>query len=223
MKSIGTKHESTLHRELKYRYAAGGLTEVEEEGFVCDARDAEGELIEIQTGSFAPLKKKLAVLAARGPVRLVHPVIVTKTIELFDTRGRLLSRRKSPRKGSFWNLFDQLVYAPYLAVLPNLTIEVVLLDASERRLDDGRGSWRRRGISILDRAMETYRESIALAGLKDYRKLLPFTGKEEFTSSRLAEKAGIKRELARKTLYVLQCIGAVRRLRKDGAYWIYRR
>jgi hypothetical protein len=222
MKSIGTEHESTLHRELKYRYASGGSTEVERAGFVCDALDTAGELIEIQTGSFAPLKKKLALLAARGPVRLIHPVIVVKTIELFDTGGRLISRRKSPRKGSFWNLFDQLVYAPELAALPNLTLEVALLDARERRVDDGRGSWRRRGISIADRAVETYRESIIFTALKDYRKLLPFKGKEEFTSSLLAERAGIRSNLARKTLYVLQRIGAVQRLRKEGKSWIYR-
>jgi hypothetical protein len=223
MKSIGTEHESTLHRELKYRYAAGGSTEVERDGFVCDALDAAGELIEIQTGSFAPLRKKLSVLADRGPVRLIHPVIVTKTIEVFDTRGRLISRRKSPRKGCFWNLFDQLVYAPELAVLPNLTLEVALLDALERRVNDGRGSWRRRGVSIVDRAVETYRESIVLKGGKDYRKLLPFKRKEEFTSSRLAEKAGIRINLAQKTLYVLHRIGAVRRLRKEGKCWIYER
>ncbi|MDR2073455.1 MAG: hypothetical protein LBP60_08505, partial [Spirochaetaceae bacterium] len=214
-------HESTLHRELKLHYALGGDTEIERAGFVCDTQDPQGRLVEIQTGSFGALKKKLPILAAREPVRLIHPVIVTKTIELFDTRGGLISRRKSPRRGSVWNLFDQMIYAPQLAELPNLRIEVLLLDAVERRVADGKGSWRRRGISVNDRSLERCRESIAFSGPADYRNILPFRRGEEFSSVLLAERAGIRPSLARKTLYVLSAIRAVKRLRKEGRTWIY--
>jgi len=220
---IGTEHESTLHRELKFRYAAGGETEVERAGYVCDAVDAEGEQIEIQTGSFAPLRLKLPALAALGPVRLIHPVIVKKTIEVFDTRGNLLSRRKSPRKGSVWNLFEELLYAPELALLAGLTIEAVLIDAVERRIDDGKGSWRRRGISIVDRALETMLESAEFSGPADFKRLLPFKAREEFSSTLLAERACIRPELARKSIFVLRKIGVIKRLRKEGRVWIYRK
>ncbi|MDR2211031.1 MAG: hypothetical protein LBO65_06130 [Spirochaetaceae bacterium] len=221
MRSIGTEHESTLHRELKLRYALGGGIEIERAGFVCDAQDSQGRLVEIQTGSFGPLKKKLPILTAQETVRLIHPVIVTKTIELFDTQGKLISRRKSPRKGSLWNLFDQMIYAPQLAELPNLTVEVVLLDAVERRIADGKGSWRRRGISVHDRSLERYRETIPFFGPPDYRNILPFRRGEKFSSALLAERAGIRPELARKTLYVLTAIKAVKRLRKEGQTWVY--
>jgi hypothetical protein len=219
---IGTKNESTLHRELKFRYAVGGETEVERAGYVCDAVDAEGEQIEIQTGSFAPLRQKLPALAALGPVRLIHPVIVRKTIELFDTRGNLLSKRKSPRRGSVWDLFKALLYAPELALLDNLTIEAALVDAVERRIDDGKGSWRRRGVSIADRFLETWRESVVFSRPADYRRLLPFHRREEFNSTLLAEKAHIQPVLAGKSLNVLWKIGAISRLRKEGRSWMYK-
>jgi hypothetical protein len=162
-------------------------------------------------------------LAALGPVRLIHPVIVKKTIEVFDTRGNLLSRRKSPRKGSIWNLFEELLYAPELALLPNLTIEAVLIDAVERRIDDGKGSWRRRGVSIADRALEIWRESAEFSGPADFKRLLPFKAREEFSSTLLAERAGIRPDLARKSLFVLRKIGVIKRLRKEGRVWIYRK
>jgi len=60
-KDIGTSNESSLHRTLKFQYTGpGGKTEVEAGEFVADGIRKDGEYIEVQTGSFAPLKKKSA-------------------------------------------------------------------------------------------------------------------------------------------------------------------
>jgi hypothetical protein len=218
---IGTENESSLHRALKLRYAAQGETEAARAGYVCDAVAPDGEILEIQTGSFAPLRTKLPALTTLGPVRLIHPVIVQKTIELCDIRGKVLYRRKSPRRGSAWDLFTVLLYAPELALLPGLTIEIALVDALEHRIDDGKGSWRRKGISIADRTLESWRDSIKLRSPADYGRFLPFSEKEEFTAAILAKKVKIRPVLARKTLYVLTKTGMVKRIRKAGKSWVY--
>jgi len=113
---IGTENESSLHRDLKYRYAGPqGETEAEVGGFVADAVNDQGEYIEVQTGSFAPLKKKALALCKLGKgavLRVIHPVIITKYIEVYNKKGRLQYRRKSPRRGSAWDVFDVLVYSP---------------------------------------------------------------------------------------------------------------
>jgi hypothetical protein len=222
VKGIGTEHESGLHRALKFRYAGEeGRTEIAREGYVCDAVRPEGECIEVQTGSFKPLEEKVRRLSRSGPVRIVHPIILVKYIELFDPQGELLSRRKSPRKGTAWDLFSALIYAPELPVLPGLTIELALVEVSERRIRDGLGSWRRRGVSIAGRELSAHHGSLALTGVGDYRRFVPFEGGESFTVRSLGDRAGILPALARKTLYVLTRLGLTGRVGKEGNAWVY--
>jgi hypothetical protein len=242
--SIGTEHESSLHRSLKFRYTgAGGKTEQIVEGFVADGVRDNGEYIEVQTGSFAPLRRKIPELVKKGKVRIIHPIAAAKYIEVYEsvppkrgakkaagavsstagTTGRLLYRRKSPLKGNPWNLFDALVYAPELALLPGLCIEIVLLDITEKRLRDGKGSWRRKGVSILDREMSAWHESILLAKPQDYLRFTPFKKNEEFTTALLAERTGINAAAARKTLYVLAKMGLVARIGKQGNSIVYKK
>jgi len=221
--SIGTKRESSLHRALKFRYSGSdGETETLAGSYVCDGVTGRGELIEVQTGSFGPLKEKVKDLTQKNKVRIIYPVIVLKHIELYDTKGCLLHRRKSPRKGSAWDLFKALIYAPELPLLKNLTVELALVAAVEKRIDDNKGSWRRKGVSICDRTLGAWQDSIILKKPKDYLQFVPFSKNEEFTVSRLAKQAGINTALARKTLYTLTKIGIVERVGKKGNALVYK-
>jgi len=234
-KAIGTSNESSLHRTLKYQYAGpGGKTEVEAGEFLADGIRKDGEYIEVQTGSFAPLKKKVKEFASYGKVRIVHPVAVKKMIEVYKPvsgrnakkqagkkSGELLYRRKSPVKGSLWNIFDALVYAPELPLIKGVSIEVVLIDTTEKRVKDGKGSWRRKGISIKDRQLACWHESVLFEKPADYLRFVPFKRKEEFTSSLLAERACVDKWTARKALYVLTKLKVLKRTGKKGNSWIY--
>ncbi|MFP3043525.1 hypothetical protein LQZ19_17050 [Treponema primitia] len=219
---IGTEREQSLHRALKFRYSgAEGDIEVIRAGYVCDGVSGDGEMIEVQTGSFGPLKKKVPELLRLGPVRIVHPIIVRKSIETRDASGALLRCRKSPRKGTPWDLFKALLYAPELPLLPGLVLELALVDVMEKRILDGKGSWRRKGASISDKSITEYHETMVFNTPGDYRYFLPFKNRETFTVKSLAEKAGIAPEIARKALYVLMRIGVVERVGKAGNAWVY--
>ncbi|MDR0624749.1 MAG: hypothetical protein LBG10_10030 [Treponema sp.] len=221
-RSIGTEKESSLHRALKFRYTgAGGRTEAGVGAFVADGISEEGEIIEVQTGSFGPLKRKIRDLTARGRVRIVHPVIINKYIEVFNTAGEKQYRRKSPRKGSEWDLFYALLYAPELPRIPGLTIELVLVDILETRIQDGKGSWRRKGVSITGRELIACRGTRSFNSPADYRRFIPFGNGEEFTSGDLKEKAHIQRPLAAKALYALVKMDLIKRVGKKGKSWVY--
>ena len=72
--AIGELNERSLHRALKARYAVpGSVTEQAVDGFVADVVIG-GRIVEIHTGSFWPLKKKLPRLLERFAVTLVYPV-----------------------------------------------------------------------------------------------------------------------------------------------------
>ena len=224
VKKIGVLKESSLHRSLKFRYSGSeGATETLAGSYVCDGRTSKGELIEVQTGSLGPLKEKVQTLTLTEKVRIIHPIIALKYIELYDTKGRLLHRRKSPRKGSTWDFFSALIYAPQLPLLKNLTMELVVIEAVEKRVDDGKGSWRRGGVSITDRFLGTWLQSVVLSKPRDYYQFLPFKKHEKFTVRNLAEKAGINVSLARKTLYVLTKMGLAQRVGMQGKALVYER
>jgi len=221
-KSIGTKNESSLHKTLKFQYTGdGGKSEVQTGEFVADGIRKDGEYIEVQTGSFGPLRKKVKEFASLGKVRIIHPIPLNKKIEVFDTKGKLLSRRKSPLHGSLWDLFDALLYAPELPLIKNVRIEVVLADITEKRVKDGKGAWRRKGISIKDKELSAYHESVVFAKKNDYMRFIPFKKGEEFTVSSHAQKAGIKRHISQKALYVLTRMKVINRIGKKGKAWVY--
>ena len=220
---IGTANESGLHRRLKLIYAGeGGRTEVELSGFIADAVGSGGELVEIQTGSFAPLRKKAAGIVPPAVLKIVCPVIVAKYLEYRDAEGAALPVRKSSRTGKVWDLFKGLVYAPELPLLPGVEVELALVDVAEERIRDGKGSWRRGGVSIGERRLLNLRERICLKKPADYLRFVPFAKNEEFSSGDLAGKAKIRVNLARKTLYVLVRLGIAGITGRQGNSNLYR-
>lgn len=114
---IGTLHESPLHAALKLYYARPGAQfEVPVEGYIIDLVQADGELVEVQTGGFKPLRSKLERLLDFHPMRIVHPVAIKK--------------RRTPRK--LLNIFERLVSFPTLLTHPNLTLDVVFVREEKR-------------------------------------------------------------------------------------------
>ncbi|MFA6508223.1 MAG: hypothetical protein WCT14_19115 [Treponemataceae bacterium] len=223
-KSIGTKKEKSLHAALKLQYAGDhGIVEAAVGQFVCDALKADGDIIEVQTGNFGSIKKKLMQLTKTNKVTLVHPIPHSRTIEVRDTKGILIRRRKSPIRGSAWDLFSELIRAPLLPLTPGLTIELVFVDETELRIDDGAGSWRRKGVSIVDRRLDAVRDTIVLADCLAYRRFLPEALPLEFSGKELAVTVPVRAVLARKALYVLKRIGLVEEIGKKGNSKVYRK
>ncbi len=75
MTGIGVMREGPLHAALKAWLARpGDRLEVPVDGFVIDLVRADGELVEIQTGSFSPLRSKMDALLDGYRVRIVHPI-----------------------------------------------------------------------------------------------------------------------------------------------------
>ena len=143
---IGTLNEKPLHEALKRWYAQpGDLFEVPVDGFVADiVRD--DLLIEIQTRNFSAIKRKLEKLLINHPVRLVYPIPRVKWItKLADDGDSPVSRRKSPRRGAFEDVFYELVRLPGLLKNPNFSLELLLIEEEEVRRFDGVRGWRRRG------------------------------------------------------------------------------
>lgn len=214
---IGTLQETSLHSALKTWYARpGDRFEVLVDGFYIDIVRSE-LLIEIQTRNFSAIKNKLTKLLESHPVHLVHPIAAEKWILRYDNdTGKLIGRRKSPKRGRFEHIFAELVRIPHLITYPNFSIELLLIKEEEIRRNDGRGSWRRKGWSIVDRKLLDVVERLRLEKPQDFRRLLPAELPEVFTSLDVAEMGKMPRYLAQKAAYCLRKMGAIQIEGKRG-------
>jgi hypothetical protein len=201
--------EYFLHSEIKDWYKiSGDELEVKVKDFRIDIlRDKL--LIEIQTGNFTSIKKKLLKLLLNNQVRLVYPIAKLKWIVHVSRLGEFVRRRKSPKKGKLLDLFHELVHAPSLIKDRNFSLEVLLIEEEELRCYDGRGSWRRRGVSVKDRKLLRVFERFVFEDNRDFLEFLPEELDENFTNEVLALKLGISIGLARKITYCLRRMGAI--------------
>ena len=171
--SIGQQNEGALHRALKAQLALpGDVFEQSVDGYIVDIVRGD-TLIEVQTGSFSPLRKKLADLVERHDVVLVAPVPVVRTIVRLDDDGAELSRRRSPKTGRLIEIADRLVSVTGLMGHPRFTLEVVLTHETERRVFAAGRAWRRRGWVIVGRELDAIAARHVFRGPHDLLSLLP--------------------------------------------------
>ncbi len=137
--------ETSLHRQLKDHYAESGAEqEVKLGPYRIDVVNSD-VLVEIQHGSLASIRDKVARLLKQHRVLVVKPIVARKRIvRLQNAGGRVVSRRWSPKRGKPLDLFDELVYFTRVFPHANLTLEVPLVEVEERRFPGhGRRRWRR--------------------------------------------------------------------------------
>lgn len=214
---IGLRSESSLHSSIREWYSVpGDRFEVRVGDFVVDiVRD--GLLIEIQTKNFSSIRKKLRSLVKKNNVRLVYPITKGKTIVRVGISGNeVIGRRRSPKKGRLIDVFDELVSIPDLISEERFTMDVLMIEEEEVRCDDGKGSWRRRGVSIKDRKLVNVVERVTFRNKGDFLSFLPSDLRQPFTNKILAKSLGISVNRAQKMTYCLRRMGAIKEVRKEG-------
>jgi hypothetical protein len=207
---IGLSKEKSLHAAMKEWYALPeDQFEVKVAGYFIDivrsGQDTDKPLlIEIQTGNFTKIRRKLLRLLPEYRIRLVYPIPREKWILRITADGEIKSRRRSPKTGTVNDLFRELIRIPELIVNPNFTIEVVLTSEEHVWCEDGQGSWRRKGVSIKDRRLLSVFERISLFTKDDFLGFLPSELKYPFSNKDLAACRGCTIDQARKITYCLR-------------------
>lgn len=181
-------------------------------------------LIEIQTVNFSAIKPKLSQLLSTHKIRLVYPIALQKWIvHRSTTTSELFGRRRSPKRGSVLDVFDELIRIPSLFTNGNLSIEVLMIEMEETWRNDGKGSWRRKGASIEDRKLIRVLESIVFEDKVDFLKVLPKDLIAPFSNRSLAEGLGITDNQSRRITYALRKIGAIAHVGNDRRQMLFDR
>lgn len=221
--NIGVLREGPLHAAVKTMLARpGDRMEVPVGRFVIDLVRVDGELVEVQTGGFAPLGLKLDALLDEHRVRIVYPVAAERRIVRLDEDGEITAVRRSPRRGGVVDVFDRLVALPSLLTHPNLTIEVLLLRedhirgipatrSGRRKRDPGE----RRLVEVLDR--------VELRGPEDVLGALPPLPSDPFSTRELAILLACNVRLAQRIVYCLRAMGVLEAAGKRGPTPLHRR
>jgi len=213
--------QTSLHESIKHWYSKpDDKLEVWVDGYLIDI--VRGKLlVEVQTGNFSSIKEKIRDLIRTHFVKIVHPVTVNKWIIRLDAHREKVSQRKSPRKGRLEDVFLELVYMPTIWRSTNLSLEVLLIDAEEVLIDDGKGSWRRKYWSVQDKRLITINERETYTKPTDFLKLLSDNLPNKFTTNHIAETSGINLNIARKMAYTLRKMKVIEKIGKQGRATLY--
>ena len=219
---FSTLNEKSLHASLKSWYSQPG-DKLEEplDGFFIDI--LRGDLcLEIQTGNFSAIRRKLWKLTRSRPVRLIYPIAIEKQIvRLAEDGVTELSRRRSPKRGSLLNLCDELIYAPTLMSEDNFSLEVLLIREEELRLHKPDKYWRRRGWGTVERKLLEVVERQLFQEPRDLLQMIPPGLPVPFTTADLAEGLQKPRALAQKLAYCLRALDLVELSGKSGNAHLY--
>jgi len=222
-KKIGTLNEKPLHEALKKWYARpGDKFEVPIDGSIADIMRGK-RIIEIQTRNFSAIRRKLEKLLANHPVRLVYPIPVEKWIVKPGGTGEEPLRRRSPRRGGYEDIFNELVYLPHLLQNPNFSLELLLICEEEAREYDGVRGWRRGGWVVNERRLLEVVGQKVLMKPADLSSFIPRNLSKAFTVADLIKATGKTRRFVQKMVYCLRLLGCIEQVGKKGNAILYSR
>lgn len=209
MTQIGTYREGPLHAALKNWYARpGDQFEVPVDGFVIDlVRD--DLLVEIQTGGFTPLRRKLERLLDTHRVRIVHPIALDTWIVRMGDGGEVLSRRRSPKHQTPVDIFAGLVSITDHLTSPDLEIDVVSTVQQQVRKHEAGKAWRRKGWVIDHRSLIEVAGVVEIRSKADLAGFLPSAMDDPFTTADLAAALETNRRTAQQMVYCLRRVGTL--------------
>lgn len=211
MSNFSTLNESSLHNTLKklYAFQTDGQTEVEKFSHVYDIITNSGEAIEIQNQNLRALLPKITDTLEKGiRITVVHPVVIQKTIELYDEDGKLLKKTKSPKKGCIYDIFNEIRGITPILLDKNFTLEVPEITITEIRKKEKNAvqsknkkrrfkkDWNKTGKKLNEIGIKH-----VFKGSGDYLSLLPKSLPEEFCAKNL-EKCLKEEKLAPARIYI---------------------
>jgi len=219
---IGTLQEKTIHSVLKYYYAPNpAYHEVRIGSYVADIC-VDGEIFEVQTRNFNTMRDKLAFFLQEHDVTIIYPVPHTKWLSWLDLEsGELTPKRKSPKTGTYYQIFRELYRIKMFLNHPRLHFIITLIEVEETRYLNGWSYNKKRGSSRMDGIPVDIYDELRIDTMADYAKLLPDTLPAQFTTKDYARCAHIRQPLATTGLNVLLETHTVTRVGKVGNAYLY--
>lgn len=219
---IGRLSEKTLHSVLKYYFEPDETNhEVKIAGYFADIANADG-ICEIQTAAFGNLRPKLQVFLPSWPVHVIYPIAQTKHLSwVHPESGEISPARKSPKKGSQYEIAKELVFIKPFLQNPNLTITAVMLDIDEYKLLNGYGKDHKFRASKYERIPHTINSLHTMGGTFGFSALLPPALPSPFSTKDYAKAAKVPQRIATMAVNILKNTGTITAVGKNKNLLLY--
>ena len=161
---------------------------------------------EIQTGSFFPLREKIAWYMEHAPyhVTVVVPVPYRKHLNWIDpATGTVQKRSSRPHVTKPTSVACELYWIREQLQNPKLSIELLLLEVEEYRLLDGYGKDKKSRASKYEKIPTALCDTVTLSSAEDYRMFLPDELPDQFTAAQYAKASGQRGRNAYYALHML--------------------
>ena len=240
---IGTMAEKRMHKALKryicpdencheVRIKPDGTASTEDRekaesgrgGYIADVYK-DGEIFEIQTGSFYPLKKKIEFYLKNTDFKItvIHPLVECKWSVWIDPEtGETTPRRRSPKKERLTDLLPEIFWLSELLNSDRLFFRALVIEAEEYRMLDGWSGDKKKGSTKYERIPVSLINEVTF-GAKEVRDLMPEALKEEFTAPEFSKATGLRGRKAYYALKLMCIVGAAEKGEKKGRSFIYKR
>lgn len=240
---IGTMAEKRMHKTLKryicpdescheVRIKPDGSPSTEDReraesgrgGYIADIYK-DGEIFEIQTAGFYPLKKKIEFYLKNTDfkVTVVHPLVECKWSVWVDPEtGETTPRRRSPKKEKLTDLLPEIFWLSEFLDSDRLFFRVPVIEAEEYRMLDGWSGDKKKGSTKYERIPVSLINEVTF-GAKAVRELMPDALDEEFSAPEFSKAVGLRGRRAYYALKLMCIAGAVEKGEKKGRSFIYKR
>ncbi len=221
---IGTLSEKTVHAVLK-RYLVPDETyhEIKCGRYVADIL-IDGEIMEIQTAGFNRLRGKLEEFLKDKDVTVVYPIPHTKWLIWIDENtGEFSEKRRSPKKGNYYEAFYELYKIKMFLKHPNLHFRLILMDVEEYRLLNGYSADKKRGSHRFDRIPVELVEDKFLNSPEDFKELVPNELCEPFTTKMFQKATKLSSKKAGAAVNVLAHLNVIKQVGKEKNAYLYER
>lgn len=222
--TIGTYNEKTIHSLLKKRYEPNeNFHEIRYKNYIADIKNGSS-IYEIQSAQFYRMRDKIkAFTEDNNELTVVFPIPHEKNIVWVDPdTGESSTPRRSPKKGSEYNIFNEIYTIRDMISNPRLGFIAILMDIIEYRYLSSRKN-RKDGAKRAERIPVRIVKEVRIKEKKDYSDLIPENIGEEFTVKEFAAAAKIPASLAQKTIYIMRLTGSVALKGKSGRKYVYKR
>ena len=156
--------------------------------------------------------RKLDRLLANHRMLLVHPVAVETYLQRPGKKTR-----KSPKRGSIFSIFEELVSIPTLLDHPHLTLEVVLVSITKVQRADPKARRSRGGFRTIDRQLRQIVDVKRFANKEDLAELLPAGLPPKFTTADIATGAQVSRAVAQRMAYCYRALEIITKIGRTKA------
>ena len=237
---IGTMSEKRMHKTLKRyvcpdesfheaRIQASGVArftgkESGRGGFIADVC-VDGDIFEIQTAGFYPLKAKIDFYLKNTDfnVTVVHPLVAEKwTVWIDPETGETTKRRRSPKREKPGDLLPEIFWLVEYLGNERLRFLIPIVEAEEYKILDGWSRDKKKGATKYERIPTALKDELSFGG-DEIETLLPDGLPMSFTSVEFSRATGLRGRRAYYALKLLCLTGIAEKGEKQGRSYVYNR